>query len=829
MRPHHYRLFPDKRKPCAIRECDLIHGRGEVEYPHRRKNKGKKESGKMKNNIAKDTLRELKTKGDTVLSSLRNKSTEMYKKGSVPLALFVFAAVSGAVPCTDGVYPFGVSLLCAAEGTVNAGAVFAGAMISTLGMREEAFFYITAYILILLARLCANAISGAAASGKNAVRTLFCESPYVRAAISAVAAALLGCAAVLRGKSLYFSLFSAVSGILIYSALTAGFIFVSERGAGASKKTFGVCAVCFSAVLVLKSISLPFSLAASAAFLITFVLSSALGCAQGFAAGLSCGIALGGDMAASLALIGGVAGLLFEYGDTLAVTVSSLCGFLLTGVTGGLSAVVEYIPEAAFSLAVIIPLMKLKVLPEDLISRAFEGGKKLRPEILTNAENYVVKERCESISRSLDSLSKLLVSVGDKMRCPTPQESYRICTAARARHCGGCRFSELCSGKEEKEVTSFFTNMAHSLSLRGKVSAAIVPESIARRCYNMDSILTSVNTSAQRLAGLSSAGERTELLASDYSAIANLLRETALSEADWEADAEGSARLRREMRSCGFQFESAAVYGSRRKKIYMYGVDCAASRAGERDIRLCAERTLSTKLSPVEFSVDGKTLSAQLHTVPKYTVKCGKFTGIGDRDTASGDSVITFENGDAMFYSLVSDGMGSGREAALVSGLSSCFLRELLSAGCPMKSALELLNCFVRGRENECFTTVDLMEADLITGRARFIKSGAAPSFVLRDGQLFRLHSKTVPVGIMRALDAEAISFDLCDDDTVIMMSDGVTGNYEDCPWLYSLMCDGLKREDSPSKMAKVIGEAALKNTGREDDVTVVVMKITAA
>ena len=40
-----------------------------------------------------------------------------------------------------------------------------------------------------------------------------------------------------------------------------------------------------------------------------------------------------------------------------------------------------------------------------------------------------------------------------------------------------------------------------------------------------------------------------------------------------------------------------------------------------------------------------------------------------------------------------------------------------------------MLNCFIRGSEGECFTTVDLMEADLLTGRARFIKSGAAPSF----------------------------------------------------------------------------------------------------
>lgn len=146
-----------------------------------------------------------------------------------------------------------------------------------------------------------------------------------------------------------------------------------------------------------------------------------------------------------------------------------------------------------------------------------------------------------------------------------------------------------------------------------------------------------------------------------------------------------------------------------------------------------------------------------------------------------------------------------------------------------MKSALELLNCFLRGAGGECFTTVDLMEADLYTKTARFVKSGAAPSFVIRGGKLYRIHSKTVPVGIMRALDAEAVSFELNIGDTVIMMTDGVTGSYDESPWLYDLLSDNSVADTSPEGAAKLIAEAAAKNTGRDDDITVCVMKVEAA
>ena len=83
-----------------------------------------------------------------------------------------------------------------------------------------------------------------------------------------------------------------------------------------------------------------------------------------------------------------------------------------------------------------------------------------------------------------------------------------------------------------------------------------------------------------------------------------------------------------------------------------------------------------------------------------------------------------------------------------------------------------------------------------------------------------------MPVGIVRALDAESISFDLKDGDTVIMMSDGVTGSYEECPWLYDMLSSGLISIDNPSAAECIIGETVVKNTGRDDDITVCVMKI---
>ena len=121
--------------------------------------------------------------------------------------------------------------------------------------------------------------------------------------------------------------------------------------------------------------------------------------------------------------------------------------------------------------------------------------------------------------------------------------------------------------------------------------------------------------------------------------------------------------------------------------------------------------------------------------------------------------------------------MGSGPDAAFTSGICARFLEKMLSSGNRCETSLKMLNGFLRNKgtssARECSATVDLMELDRLTGSVAFYKSGAAPTYILREGSLFKLRSKTVPLGIIKELDAKKISFDTGDGDVIIMVSDG--------------------------------------------------------
>jgi hypothetical protein len=193
-----------------------------------------------------------------------------------------------------------------------------------------------------------------------------------------------------------------------------------------------------------------------------------------------------------------------------------------------------------------------------------------------------------------------------------------------------------------------------------------------------------------------------------------------------------------------------------------------------------------------------------------------------------GDAIVSFE-AEGKYYMLISDGMGSGREAALTSGVCAAILQRLIGAGAGLETSLKMLNNIIRAGERECSATVDIAEIDLLTGKARFIKSGAAPSFVLRGGSIFRLQSKTVPIGILRALDAEMIRFDILPGDRVVMLSDGAARSYEEVPWLLDMMTsDEVILKGSPKEAAaKIVREAAKR--GSLDDITAGVISVMSA
>ena len=155
---------------------------------------------------------------------------------------------------------------------------------------------------------------------------------------------------------------------------------------------------------------------------------------------------------------------------------------------------------------------------------------------------------------------------------------------------------------------------------------------------------------------------------------------------------------------------------------------------------------------------------------------------------------------------------------------SADFLSRILESSCTKSTAFHILNHIIKNRSEECSSSVDLFDFDLMTGEALFFKCGAAASYVKRNNSIFRIRSETAPLGLMKNIDAERIRVEVKSGDYIIMLSDGVSQSTDDSAWLIELL-SGEPKCNIREYAETILSEAA-KNSKSRDDMSVSVAKI---
>lgn len=144
----------------------------------------------------------------------------------------------------------------------------------------------------------------------------------------------------------------------------------------------------------------------------------------------------------------------------------------------------------------------------------------------------------------------------------------------------------------------------------------------------------------------------------------------------------------------------------------------------------------------------------------------------GSRET--GDS-MGMRQIDGKLALLLSDGMGSGHTAHGESAAAIALFGDLLSIGFALGEALECVNRLLmqRAADADMFATMDALLFDLSQGRAQFIKYGAPPSYILRNGSVHTLYAEALPAGIVKEARPALYEAALKRGDTVVLMTDG--------------------------------------------------------
>lgn len=657
----------------------------------------------------------------------------------------------------------------------------------------------------------------------------FCESETLRLATAALAAFTAGMLQTVAGGFSVGDLVGCCFTVLLCPCLTylyTGYFSAAEQRG--FRYEAGLVALLVSFIYAISEID-PFgiSLAVLLAAFICFLLAKRK---NPFTA---CFFALLSILAAepllspAFAVAAALAALLFPRSRLYAVCVGSFSFAAITFFIGKADLFISFFPEFLIGAALSAPVREEtaeKLLP------FFSGGRLQKNSAEAEILSYKEKSNRESIkdiSASFEALSKTFFDLSDKNTRIGIFDTRQLCDRVCDRYCRRCAAVDLCWERDYPVTLDTLNKISAKIYKSGTVQKSDLPPAFIQRCHNTDKLLEDIEIENRRMIKTMLREDKTRAFAVDYAVFARVLSETLQkNEAEYAPNSEARGRVLDEFSKIGFRADAVCVYGTRCKKVYAFRLASGAMQCKADAIRSAIEKALGGRAEDPMFEFADGGINMICAAAPILTVRCSSHSLAGKGGEENGDRVTAFAGKNGYFYALVNDGMGSGRAAAKKSTAAAVFLEKMLRAGNSVSSGIEMLSALARADGEEGFTTLDLFELDTVTGRGSFIKSGAAPSFVKRGNKLFKIRSKTFPLGILEDVDAERTTFDCEDGDRIVILSDGVTEDIEEPLWL----CEFLTATDltAPDAAEKILAEAK-KHTLCRDDMTAAVITVKKA
>ncbi len=483
------------------------------------------------------------------------------------------------------------------------------------------------------------------------------------------------------------------------------------------------------------------------------------------------------------------------------------------------------------SIEVAVATVAYMVIPK---SRRIGELFSARPDSLSGGAlrgNIVMRLRYAAqallcVSDSVDEISKKLSVIC----APNLQGVYNKSTETI---CAGCGMSGVCWRKYKDETLDNFAQLYKPLKEKEKLETCDFTKEFAGRCCRAGEMRDEINKNYGRYlmkeAAELRAAQVREVVEGHFRTTAGILEEMAGEFSMYQRFDEEAAR-----RVAGILRESGVTPLEVCCRVDKYGrmtVEAEISRERQKRLnRASFTREVSEAcgraFAPPCVSSAEDRCRIQMCQRPQLQIGRGFSQYCAGGGAFCGDSTNVFFDGCGRLIAVLSDGMGTGGRAAVDGAMTSAMAESLLKAGIGFDSMLQTVNSALIAKSgDESLATMDVACIDLFSGRAEFLKAGAACTVLRRGRRSELIEASSVPVGIMPGVEFAAAERDVSVGDIVVMVSDGVVAAGSE--WLVDLVM-AWDEEENPNMLAQNITDEARKrrSDGHEDDVTALVLVV---
>lgn len=465
------------------------------------------------------------------------------------------------------------------------------------------------------------------------------------------------------------------------------------------------------------------------------------------------------------------------------------------------------------------------ILPDRLIARLSSLLRQERTQEMEQSARQVAVRRLGRTAEAFRAVSGDL----EEAFPATPlndEDGVKLFDRAAERVCVKCRQRERCWQQEYQSTRTALSDALIPMLDRGEGLCEDFPDYFSGQCVRFDSFLRAANRELTALLYRrrydSRVRESRAAVCAQYGQMAGLLERTAAELAKEPAvDVPRQRLVKQRMAALGLEGRCTVwsdEYGHLQVEVEGPGAE-KLSRAEE------LERLAAIVEVPLRSCREDSGIARLAQKEPLMAV-AGVAAADRQGQSVSGDTGAWFKDDSGKLNVVLCDGMGSGPAARQDSTCALSLLEKFIRAGLTAEETLNIVAeaLALRGEAQGGFTTVDLLQLDLYTGRGTVYKLGAAPTYLKKSGEVERLEGGTLPAGVMSGGgEPDRFSLKLEAGDCIVMVSDGVTSGRGD-GWLQELLrdFDGL----SPRVLADCILQESGRREGRGDDRTVMVLKI---
>ncbi len=446
----------------------------------------------------------------------------------------------------------------------------------------------------------------------------------------------------------------------------------------------------------------------------------------------------------------------------------------------------------------------------------------------------VFDRRLTLASDSLSEIGDITKKVALKLQRRHEANEKNLFESTAQKVCRECSMHDYCWETRKNQVREAFESTAPELKKKGYLSAEALPEYFNSNCIKHKEILRELNLAyTEQVEAMAHANELSMVrgvICEQFDAMSLMLEKLKEElSAVHSVKGEVADRFAASLRSMGIEVEYCCATVRDFDRIAVEICVSEFSRESVPDKKLLSilkEITDRDFDYPCVREVDSK-LHYVFNEKPCFDLDYKILQLSRDGGAVNGDSLSCFSDPEQFFNIILSDGMGSGKRAAVDSAMTVSLITKLIKSGFHYDNAIELVNSAMLVKScEETLSTVDALRLDLYTGKLQILKAGAAPTFIYHSGErTHTIEAESLPIGILGGVKPEKTQVYLKSGDLIVMVSDGICD--DEYMWLETLISQN--NSISPKALCEMIMQSAQDENKSPDDRTVLVARVVSA